>query len=227
MGTTFDTYCGLSCETCEFKEAMNCGGCIATEGKPFHGKCDVAECSKSRGRRFCGECPDFPCETLKGYSYDPEHGDAEPGARIENCKRIKCALVAEAREGQNLLGVCGFNCNGCFMEQWCGGCRSDYNCCSYGTLFEGNVCPNVACADEKGVEGCYLCDELDDCKKGYYSKEDEHVAKAAALFIREVGGERAEHALAKVIEASKETGETLEKAESVEEALALLHRYLV
>lgn len=224
MSTEFDSYCGLSCADCEFREKMNCGGCIATEGKPFHGKCEVAECAKAKKRRFCGECAEFPCDLLKKYSNDPEHGDN--GARLENCTRIKTALVAEAREGLNPLAVCGFNCNHCFMGQWCGGCRSTYNCCSYGTLFEGDVCPNVACATEKGLEGCYKCDELDDCMKGYYSVKNEYAAKAAALFIREYGSEAAERALINILKASKTTGETPEEAESVEAALALLRKNL-
>lgn len=224
MGTTFDTYCGLSCASCDCKEAMNCGGCIATEGNPFHGTCEVAECAKSRKKRFCGECEDFPCDLLKKYSFDNEHGD--DGARIENCTRIKKALVAEGREGLNPLAYCGFNCNHCFLGEWCGGCRSSYNCCSYGTLFEDNVCPNVACAKDRQLEGCYNCPDLDHCKKGFYSKEDEHVAKAAALFIREYGAELSEKALSGVINAAEVTGETLEKAKSVEEALAMLRKYL-
>ena len=224
MGTTYDTYCGLSCKDCEFKESMNCGGCIATKGNPFHGKCEVAECAKAKNRGFCGECADFPCDILKKYSFDPEHGDN--GERIESCKAIKLALVAEAREGMNPLAVCGFNCDHCFMGQWCGGCRSSYNCCSYGTLFEGNACPNVTCAKEKGVNGCYECDELEGCKKGFYSIEDQFVAKAAALFIREYGSEQSEKALANVIKDAEITGKTLEKAKSVEEALELLRSHM-
>ena len=45
-----DSYCGLCCETCEFRESMNCGGCIATGGKPFHGACEIAECAKKKGK---------------------------------------------------------------------------------------------------------------------------------------------------------------------------------
>ena len=224
MGTKFDTYCGLSCEGFEFKESMNCGGCIATEGNPFHGKCKVAECAKSKNRRFCGECGDFPCDLLKKYSYDAEHGDN--GARIENCKRIKTELVAEARVSLNPLGVCGFSCDHCFMGEWCGGCRSNYNCCSYGTLFEGNICPNVSCAAQKGLEGCYQCDELDGCKKGYYSIETEHDAKASALFIREYGPEKSRQALKNIIKKATNGEDTLKKAESVEAAFAILKENL-
>ncbi|MDD4096377.1 MAG: DUF3795 domain-containing protein [Oscillospiraceae bacterium] len=88
------SYCGLDCDTCTFKEPCNCGGCVATKGKPFHGHCDIAECAVARGKSFCGDCEDSPCETLKRYAFDPEHGDN--GARIELCEKIKTALVAAA-----------------------------------------------------------------------------------------------------------------------------------
>ncbi len=82
-----DTRCGLRCEGCEYIESCNCGGCIATNGNPFHGACPVAECCQKKGYVHCGECPQIPCELLSQYSNDPEHGDNPPGARIEQCKR--------------------------------------------------------------------------------------------------------------------------------------------
>ena len=82
-----DTRCGLRCVGCEYMESCNCGGCIATNGNPFHGACPVAECCQSKGYLHCGECPEIPCELLSQYSCDPEHGDNPPGARIEQCKR--------------------------------------------------------------------------------------------------------------------------------------------
>ena len=124
MGVKIDSYCGLVCETCEFRETMNCGGCIATGGKPFHGHCDVAACAVEKKRAFCGDCAEFPCETLKAYSFDPVHGD--DGARIENVRRQKAAKVAEARNGIDPVGVCGHHCDHCFLGQWCGGCRSAF-----------------------------------------------------------------------------------------------------
>jgi hypothetical protein len=80
-----DTRCGLICATCTFKEKFNCGGCIKTDGHPFHGDCAVAVCCQNKGFLFCGLCPDFPCQLLHDYSYDPDHGDN--GARIEQCRR--------------------------------------------------------------------------------------------------------------------------------------------
>lgn len=82
-----DTRCGLSCFSCEFKESENCGGCIETNGKPFHGECPVAICCQRKNLVHCGECPDFVCELLNQYSCDPEHGDNPAGARIEQCRK--------------------------------------------------------------------------------------------------------------------------------------------
>lgn len=82
-----DTRCGLRCEGCSYKEPCSCGGCIATNGRPFHGECPVAVCCQNKGHLHCGECPELPCKLLTEYSCDPEHGDTPPGARIEQCRR--------------------------------------------------------------------------------------------------------------------------------------------
>lgn len=82
-----DTRCGLSCASCVFRESTGCGGCIATNGHPFHGECSVAICCQDKGLLHCGECPDFPCQMLHEYSFDDKHGDNPKGARIEQCKQ--------------------------------------------------------------------------------------------------------------------------------------------
>ena len=81
-----DTYCGLKCYVCEYKENNNCSGCIATKGNPFYGKCEAADCVISKGKRFCGECENFPCELLKNHSFDKKRGDN--GERIEYIKML-------------------------------------------------------------------------------------------------------------------------------------------
>ncbi|MGN0352579.1 MAG: DUF3795 domain-containing protein [Roseburia sp.] len=219
-----ETYCGLNCSECEFKESQNCGGCIATEGKPFYGFCEVAECAVKKGKRFCGECENFSCEILNRYSFDPEHGDN--GERIENCKKIKAELVAKAREGINPVSVCGHHCDYCFMGQWCGGCRSDYNCCSYATLFEDKKCPNVKCAERKQLEGCFDCSELENCNHGFYGLENEYVAKATALFIRKYGQECYAKTLKKAIDSGEQYAQSFNELGSVEGAYKLLEKYL-
>ena len=217
MTAYFDSYCGLVCKDCKKKDS--CGGCFSgcREG------CAIAACAQSRNRRFCGECGDFPCEALKRYAFDPEQGDG--GQRIENCKAIKTALVAQARRGVDPVSVCGHHCDHCFLGQWCGGCRSEYNCCSFATLFPDRVCPNVRCASEKGLEGCYACGELDDCNIGFYSLENQHAAKATALFIRKYGKEAYSQTLSRAIAEGLEYTKDLDSTGSPEAALALLETY--
>ena len=82
-----DSRCGLHCTGCTWKTSHGCGGCIETDGHPFHGECPVARCSIERGLSHCGECELIPCEQLCAYSTDPEHGDNPSGARIEVCRK--------------------------------------------------------------------------------------------------------------------------------------------
>lgn len=52
--------CGLDCTGCSFKE--NCGGCVATGGKPFGGDCMVAKCCGSRKDGSCGDFSKDVCQ---------------------------------------------------------------------------------------------------------------------------------------------------------------------
>ena len=226
MEDAFDSYCGLSCAQCSFKEPHHCGGCIATKGRPFHGSCEVAQCAAKRGKRFCGECESFPCEVLVRYSNDKVHGD--DGARIENCKAIKTAMVKEARKDLQPIGYCGHHCDYCFLGEWCGGCRSEYNCCSYATLFESGSCPNVSCAKERGLDACYACRDLASCTKGYYERENsnEYIAKATALFIHKHGEAPYTAALQHAIASGLNYPRDFDRTGSVESALVLLESFL-
>lgn len=76
-------------------------------------------------------------------------------------------------------------------------------CCSFATISPDGICPQVKCADEKGLEGCWLCTELDGCAKGYYGNQDEYVAKATAMFIRRHGKETYTEALRRAVEAEE------------------------
>lgn len=82
-----DSRCGLHCTGCTWKESHGCGGCIPTNGNPFHGVCPVAACCQEQGFVHCGQCPRIPCDLLTRYSCDEENGDLPVGARIEQCKK--------------------------------------------------------------------------------------------------------------------------------------------
>ena len=220
-----DSRCGLYCAECQLREPYRCGGCIATDGSPFHGRCSVADCVRSRAISFCGECADFPCDRLRSYSYDKEHGDN--GARIERCRQLKAALVSEARSGTDPISRCGHHCDHCFLGQWCGGCRSSYNCCSFATICDGSVCPNVQCSEQKGLDGCYECDCLNECTKGYFGCENEHAAKATAIFISRHGKDAYSATLEKFIADGRAYTKSLDECGSPNAAAALLEKYYV
>ena len=87
---------------------------------------------------------------------------------IEAMRRIKNRLCEIARKGVDPIAFCGLSCNHCFLGKWCGGCRTDYNVCSNATCAPGGVCPNVACCRERGMDGCYECERLESCEKGFF-----------------------------------------------------------
>ncbi|MCR5461020.1 MAG: DUF3795 domain-containing protein, partial [Acetatifactor sp.] len=59
------------------------------------------------------------------------------------------------------------------------------------TCSEGKICPNVKCCNEKNLDGCYECNELEVCDKGFFvsSNDGAAAAKAQSLFIRKYGKE--------------------------------------
>ena len=107
---------------------------------------------------------------------------------IEAMCRIKNKLCQAARKGADTIAYCGLSCDHCFLMEWCGSCRTPYNTCSYATCSPGGICQNATCCREKGLDGCYECEELDRCRKGFYSLDKEVDAiKAMAKFIRKYG----------------------------------------
>ncbi len=80
-----ESRCGVVCSECEYKEEMNCKGCIHIK-KPFWGEsCPIKDCCEGKTLENCGQCNDFPCELLNSFAYDKEQGDE--GKRIEQCKK--------------------------------------------------------------------------------------------------------------------------------------------
>ena len=108
---------------------------------------------------------------------------------IEAMRRIKNRICKLARKGVNPVAFCGLSCDHCFLGEWCGGCRTEYNVCSFATCSEGRICPNVKCCNEKNMDGCYECSELENCDKGFFTKSNDgaNAAKAQSLYIRKYG----------------------------------------
>ena len=97
-----DSRCGLHCTGCQWKESHGCGGCIESNGHPFHGECSIAICCQSKGITHCGECDIIPCSKLYAYSYlDPEHGDKPQGARVQVCR--SWAADRDTQKWENVL----------------------------------------------------------------------------------------------------------------------------
>ena len=136
--------------------------------------------------------------------------------------------LEEVKRNTDPVSFCGHHCTYCFLAADCGGCRTDMNYCSYAGAFEDKKCPNVECCREKGIDGCYECDDLFLCKKGYYENENknEYVAKATALFIKKYGKECYTAALKKAIDCGENYPKSFDEAGSVENALVLLEKYL-
>lgn len=112
--------------------------------------------------------------------------------KIKKGNKYKSVIVTNARRGIDPIAYCGFSCNHCFLGEWCGGCRSVFSCCSFGILFEKGKCPNIVCAKSKELEGCYECNDIENCKVGFYSDDnnDANACKAQALFIKKHGKEQ-------------------------------------
>ena len=108
---------------------------------------------------------------------------------VEAMLRIKNKLCKLARKGADPVAYCGFSCNHCFLSEWCGGCRTEYNVCSFATCSPDKKCPNVTCCTEKGIDGCYECADIESCHKGFYVEGNDgaNAAKAQAMFIHKYG----------------------------------------
>ncbi|MCI5648368.1 MAG: GNAT family N-acetyltransferase [Fusicatenibacter sp.] len=153
---------------------------------------------------------------------------AERQKRYENGAIWKAEIVKKAKEHTDMTAYCGFSCKHCFLGEWCGGCRSVFNCCSYGTLYEKGRCPNADCCKKKGLDGCYACAELETCEKGFYQPDQDgaYACKAQAIFLKKYGKEKffeVHDRLHKVYD-FKKTQEIL--GTSVEEGLRILEQYL-
>lgn len=112
----------------------------------------------------------------------------------------KNKLIQEEKKKVSPFAACGLHCDYCFLTEWCGGCRSTCNMCSYATIYEDNLCPNLSCSKEKGLEGCYESEQIVDCKKGFYNPQSDGAiaSKAYAIFQKKYGKEAFVTALKKL-----------------------------
>ena len=96
------------------------------------------------------------------------------------------------------IGYCGNHCEYCFFTE-CDGCKSTNPSCSYTNLFEDKKCPNAVCCESKNFEGCWQCEKVDTCNKGFFSS-GENDAKAYALYIKKYGAKLYVQTILKLID---------------------------
>ena len=145
---------------------------------------------------------------------------------VEAMRRIKNKLCQQAKKGVDQIAYCGLSCAHCFLTAWCGSCRTIYNTCSFATSSPDGVCPNTACCKEKGLDGCYECSELYNCKKGFYSLgKDTNAIRAMALFIQKHGKKELLRVLDKLH--SKKKFEKIQEVlgEEIDEGLKILEKW--
>lgn len=102
---------------------------------------------------------------------------------------IKNKLCHDELMLQPAIACCGLSCRSCFLKQYCGGCRSSYNVCSYAMEAQDKKCANVVCTQERNLKGCWQCADFKGCKKGFYHDgcQGGQAAKANCMFINEFG----------------------------------------
>jgi len=145
---------------------------------------------------------------------------------VEAMRRIKNKLCQQAKKDVDQIAYCGLSCGHCFLTEWCGSCRTIYNTCSYATCSPDGVCPNTACCKQKDLDGCYECNELNDCKKGFYSLGKEtNAIRVMALFIQKYGKKE----LLRVLDTlhSKKKFEKIQEVlgDEIEEGLRILEEW--
>jgi hypothetical protein len=73
-------YCGL-CVSYLGEKTPRCGGCNATKGHPFWGKCELYSCVKNHGVNHCGLCEEYPCSKHVN-SFDPSNPQGQRNAIV-------------------------------------------------------------------------------------------------------------------------------------------------
>jgi len=93
--------CGVDCEgyfeICD--ECKTCGGCRATEGKPFYIKdfgfevCPMYDCAVSKkGYQSCAECTELPCQIFYDWKDPSMTDEAHINSINERVKALKDSL---------------------------------------------------------------------------------------------------------------------------------------
>jgi hypothetical protein len=140
-----------------------------------------------------------------------------------NPRRRSCNINQTKEEIMDKIAFCGHHCGFCPFDQ-CPGCRSENAFCSFPTLFADKTCPKVKCCLAKGLDGCYECQEVLNCRIGFYDTK-EQVAKATALFIQKHGKQQYEGSLVRAIQSGIRYPHQFNELEDVRKMIELLEQY--
>ena len=156
---------------------------------------------------------------------DPKTGENYMLFPVE-WNQSKEALIRGVKDSVRQVGVCSIHCEFCFLGKWCGGCRSSCGVCSYATLSDDNVCPNVRCAWERQLDSCSQCPELLGCTVGFYQQPNAATHRGTALFVKRHGEEAYTRVLSRGIAAGLRYTDDLDAQEDEQGVCSLLERYL-
>lgn len=125
-------------------------------------ECPWVKCCRDRGIEACSDCADYPCKALKEYQEK----------YVNKCDQIE----PTSKSCKTDIAYCGLACVLCSENKNCVGCQNG-GCEAHGW------CKNYNCCREKGIDGCWECDEFP-CGKGMLKKMR---IRAFARFAKEHG----------------------------------------
>lgn len=64
-GRTMEGLCGRACDTCTWRDPLDCPGCQTGPGRPYSGDCGIADCCRKKGHADCSSCTYISCCHLR------------------------------------------------------------------------------------------------------------------------------------------------------------------
>ena len=85
--------CGRACDTCTWRDPLDCPGCQTGPGRPYSGDCGIADCCRKKGHADCSSCTYISCCHLRCQREDM------PRRRLRELEE-KAGLIERRRQGQ-------------------------------------------------------------------------------------------------------------------------------
>lgn len=124
---------------------------------------------------------------------------------------------------QAQMARCGLVCSYCFFTS-CPGCEKEACKCTYGYWCPDHICPTVKCSKDKGLKGCYECEQLESCNFGFFSTGNKS-AKACSMFVKQYGKDKLVQTIEKMNELDLNWNKLLEQTKDANAAFILLKEY--